>query len=144
MLLRLAVLGAASAADIDAELARDPSATGREGAARCRAALPDPAAKTAAWESMFRDDSLSNYLFTATAQGFWHPEQLDLLRDFVPRFWPDAAGLNAFPVTAIDPDKAAAGRKALTDPSLTPALHRILADRLDDLERALRIRNSFA
>jgi aminopeptidase N len=158
LLLRLTVLGAAGPADIDAELARDPSATGREGAARCRAALPDPDAKAAAWESMFRDDSLSNYLFTATAQGFWHPEQLSLVRDFVPRFWADAAALAirrgpalaeaigraAFPGVAVDPETLAAGRKALTDPALTPASHRMLIDRLDDLDRALRIRNTYA
>ena len=52
---RLAVLGAAGPADIDAELARDSSATGQEGAARCRAALPDPDAKRAAWDALFGD-----------------------------------------------------------------------------------------
>jgi aminopeptidase N len=157
MLLRLTVLGAAGAADIDAELERDPSAKGRESAARCRAALPDPDAKTAAWESLYRDDTLSNYLFTATAQGFWHPEQHELVRDFVPRYWSDAAALAArrgpaiaetagsfaFPHTAVDAETLAAGHKALTDPVLTPALHRALADRLDELERSLRVRSVF-
>ena len=65
---------------------RDPSATGLEGAARCRAALPDPEAKRAAWEAMFATDDLSNYLFTATAQGFWQPEQTDLVREYVTRY----------------------------------------------------------
>ncbi|WP_405580301.1 aminopeptidase N [Streptomyces sp. NBC_01190] len=157
LLLRLTVLGAADAAEIDAERERDPSAKGLEGAVRCRAALPDAAAKAAAWQSMFHDDSLSNYLFTATAQGFWHPEQSDLVRAFVPRFWPDAAALAArrgaalaeaagrfaFPATAVDAETLAEGRKALTDPSLTPALHRYLADQLDDLERSLRVLAAF-
>ena len=80
---RLAVLGAIDDAVIDTELVQDPSATGQEGAARCRAALPDPAAKRAAWEAMFTTDDLSNYLFTATAQGFWQPEQTDLVRQYV-------------------------------------------------------------
>ncbi|WP_399128097.1 aminopeptidase N [Actinacidiphila sp. ITFR-21] len=157
MLLRLAVLGAAGPADIDAELVRDPSASGLEGAARCRAALPDPDAKAAAWEALFRDDSLSNYLFTATAQGFWHPEQQAQLQDFVPRYWADAAALAArrgpaiaeaagrpaFPHTAVDAETLARGRKALTDPALTSTLHRALIDRLDELERSLRVRAAF-
>ncbi len=69
VLARLAVLGATDEPAIAAELERDPSATGQEGAARCRAALPDPEAKRTAWEAMFTTDDLSNYLFTATAQG---------------------------------------------------------------------------
>ncbi|MBY8876633.1 aminopeptidase N [Actinacidiphila acidipaludis] len=154
LLLRLCVLGAAGAAEIDAELARDTSAKGLEGAARCRAALPEAAAKEAAWASMFHDDALSNYLFTATAQGFWHPEQRDLLAPYAERYFPDAtalaarrgpaiaeaAGRYAFPFTAIDPATLASGRAALTDPELTPALHRALTDRLDDLTRTLRLR----
>jgi aminopeptidase N len=156
LLLRLVVLGAAGPEDIDAELAGDPSAKGREGAARCRAALPDAAAKEAAWQAMFHDDSLSNYLFIATAQGFWQPEQLGLVRDFVPRFYPDAVplaarrgaaiaealGRHGFPAVVVDPEHLALGRKALTDPALTPALHRAMTDQLDDLARALRVRSS--
>ncbi len=56
VLARLAVLGATDEAAIAAELERDPSATGQEGAARCRAALPDPEAKARAWEAMFGSD----------------------------------------------------------------------------------------
>jgi aminopeptidase N len=154
VLLRLAVLGGVGAEDVDAELERDPSGTGQEGAARCRAALPDAGAKAAAWESMFHDDGLSNYLLAATAQGFWHPEQEGLLGEFVPRFYADAVvvaarrgpaiadviGRHAFPTSVVTEESLRLGRAALTDPDLTPALHRGLADRLDDLARALRIR----
>ncbi len=157
ILSRLAVLGATDQAAIDAELARDPSATGEEGAARCRAALPDPEAKRAAWDALFHpDDRLSNYLFTATAQGFWQPEQADLVADYVPRYFTDAITVSArrgpaiatavghygFPVHAAHPDTLALGRAALDDPATTPALRRRLADQLDDLARALRVRAS--
>ncbi|MFJ5614455.1 aminopeptidase N [Streptomyces sp. NPDC093221] len=156
-LLRLAVLGHATAADIDAELARDPSGTGREGAARCRAALPDEAAKEAAWASMFHDDTLSNYLFAATAQGFWHPEQDALLSPFVPRFYPDAIAVTGrrgaaiaeaisrygFPSEVVTESALELGRTALSDPTLIPALRRALTDRLDDLSRAARIRSTW-
>ncbi|WP_177204350.1 ERAP1-like C-terminal domain-containing protein, partial [Streptomyces sp. CC53] len=107
ILKRLAVLGAVDDTHITAELDRDPSATGLEGAARCRAALPTPEAKATAWERMFHEDTLSNYLFTATAQGFWQPEQLDLLQPYVTRYYPEATALAARRGPAI---AAAAGR----------------------------------
>ncbi|PCG82202.1 aminopeptidase N [Streptomyces sp. WZ.A104] len=158
ILTRLAVLGATDEAAIAAALAADPSATGREGAARCRAALPTPEAKATAWDALFTDDTLSNYLFTATAQGFWQPGQEDLLTAYVPRFYPDAialaarrgpaiaeaAGRHAFPAYAVDPDSLATGTRALEDPDLTPALRRKLVDQLDDLRRALAVRTSTA
>ncbi|MFJ2562375.1 aminopeptidase N [Streptomyces sp. NPDC088770] len=156
---RLAVLGAVDEAAIAGELDRDPSATGQEGAARCRAALPDPEAKRAAWESMFATDErtdLSNYLFTATAKGFWQPEQADLVRDYVARFYQDAvalaerrgpaiaeaAGRWAFPVHAIDAGHLRLGETCLHEGDPTPALRRKLIDQLDDLTRALRVREA--
>ncbi|MFE2887566.1 aminopeptidase N [Streptomyces sp. NPDC059272] len=156
VLARLAVLGATDEPAIAAELERDPSATGQEGAARCRAALPDPEAKRTAWEAMFTNDDLSNYLFTATAQGFWQPEQADLVREYVTRFYPDAvalatrrgpaiadaAGRWAFPAHAVDPETLRLGEECLRDADLIPSLRRKLADQLDDLERALRVRGS--
>ncbi|MEW2314806.1 aminopeptidase N [Streptomyces bauhiniae] len=151
---RLAVLGATDEAAIAAELERDPSANGQEGAARCRAALPDPEAKRRAWESMFATDDLSNYLFKATAQGFWQPEQADLVREYVPRYYDEAvavsarrgpaiataAGAWAFPHHAVDAENLALGEACLRDADPVPALRRKLADELDDLARALRVR----
>ncbi|MGX1031143.1 aminopeptidase N [Streptomyces sp. SAI-097] len=156
ILTRLAVLGAVDEDAIAAELAIDPSATGQEGAARCRAALPDAEAKARAWEAMFASDDLSNYLFTATAQGFWQPEQSDLVREYVPRYYPeavalaarrgpaiaDAAGRWAFPAHAVDADTLRLGQECLADADPIPALRRKLADQLDDLTRALRVREA--
>ncbi|MFD8125183.1 aminopeptidase N [Streptomyces albidoflavus] len=152
---RLAVLGAVDEAAIDAELTADPSATGQEGAARCRAALPDLDAKRRAWEAMFEDDTLSTYLFTATAQGFWQPEQTALVRPYIHRYYREAPGLArrrgaalataagaaAFPAYAVDDEALTLGRAALAQDGLVPALRRRLADQLDDLARALRVRD---
>ncbi|MFE4059242.1 aminopeptidase N [Streptomyces sp. NPDC059096] len=154
ILTRLAVLGAVDTATIDAELARDPSATGQEGAAHCHAALPDPQAKARAWSRLFDTDDLSNYLFTATAKGFWQPEQTDLVREYVPRFYPqaialadrrgpaiaDAAGRYAFPAYAVDEESLRLGLSHLDGTEMIPSLRRKLVDQLDDLGRALRIR----
>ncbi|MFC5800535.1 aminopeptidase N [Streptomyces formicae] len=154
ILARLAALGATDEAGIAAELDRDRSANGQEGAARCRAALPTAEAKAAAWSRLFDTDDLSNYLFAATAQGFWQPEQTDLVREYVPRFYPaavaladrrgpaiaEAAGRNAFPVHAVDPEALSLGEHCLRDTEMIPALRRKLADQLDDLRRALSVR----
>ncbi|MBD0710548.1 MULTISPECIES: aminopeptidase N [unclassified Streptomyces] len=156
ILARLAVLGATDEPAIAAELERDPSATGQEGAARCRAALPTPEAKAAAWTALFGSDDLSNYLFNATAQGFWQPEQADLVRAYVPRFYSDAialadrrgpamaeaAGRFAFPAHAVDQEALTLGERHLATSPMTPALHRKLVDQLDDLRRALKARTA--
>jgi aminopeptidase N len=154
LLLRLSVLGAVGGAEIDAALAADPSASGEEGAARCRAALPDAGAKEAAWEAMFASDALSNYLLRATAQGFWQPEQLGLLDGFVERFFEDAVPVAArrgaavgvivgrfgFPRTVVDESVLRRGAECVGKDGVTPALRRELVDQLDDLGRALRVR----
>ncbi|WP_416967231.1 aminopeptidase N [Streptomyces sp. 4F14] len=154
ILARLAVLGATDETAIAGELERDPSATGEEGAARCRAALPDADAKERAWAAMFSSDDLSNYLLTATAQGFWQPEQADLLRPYVARFYTDAVpvaerrgpaiaqavGRWAFPAYAVDTENLRLGETCLAEGDPTPALRRKLADQLDDLGRVLKAR----
>ncbi|MBC9712088.1 aminopeptidase N [Streptomyces sp. TRM66268-LWL] len=155
LLTRLAVLGAIDDDVIEAELLHDPSASGQEGAARCRAALPDPAAKEAAWEAMFGGgDTLSNYLFVATAQGFWQPEQLDLVRPYVTRFFTDAVatakrrgpaladgiGRHAVPIAVVEPATLELGERCLAEAEVPPPLRRRLADHMDDLARALRVR----
>ncbi|MEV0965098.1 aminopeptidase N [Streptomyces sp. NPDC049910] len=153
---RLAALGATGDAEIAAELDRDPSATGQEGAARCRAALPTPEAKAAAWSRLFETDDLSNYLFAATAQGFWQPEQAELVRTYVPRFYPaavaladrrgpaiaEAAGRHAFPLHAVDAETLRLGEECLRDSEMIPLMRRKLVDQLDDLRRALRVRGA--
>ncbi|WP_369218454.1 ERAP1-like C-terminal domain-containing protein, partial [Streptomyces flavofungini] len=158
ILARLAVLDATDEAAIAAELERDPSATGQEGAARCRAALPDAAAKRAAWEAMFASDELSNYLLKATAQGFWQPEQADLVREYVPRYYEDAVtvaarrgpaiadvlGAWAFPAPFVDAETLRLGERCLRDADPIPALRRKFTDQLDDLARALRVREGDA
>ncbi len=161
ILARLAVLGAVDEAAIAAELDRDPSATGQEGAARCRAAAADPEAKRLAWQRMFAPGEgaeLSNYLFAATASGFWQPEQRALVQEYVPRYYPEALALAArrgpaianalvraaFPVYAIDTESLRLGEACLREGDPTPALRRGLADKLDDLARALRVRQAAA
>ncbi|GIJ09063.1 aminopeptidase N [Micromonospora andamanensis] len=158
LLGRLVVIGAAGAAEIAAEAAADPSATGAERAARCRAALPEPAAKQAAWEIIVSNTELSNRLVEATAEGFWQPEQAELTSAYVARYFADmpaAARLRtpwvadevaklAFPRHAVSQPTREAAAALLARDDLTPGLRRVVTDADDDLRRALVARTAVA
>jgi aminopeptidase N len=154
-LLQLSALGEADEAEIAAELARDPSATGCQGAARCGAALPDPAAKERAWQQLFADGALSNHLLTATAEGFWQPAAPEPTAGFVQRYFAEipAAGERGptvatvlgrvlFPSHAATSGTVRTAERCLDGSDLTAALHRALTDQLDDLRRAAQIRGA--
>jgi aminopeptidase N len=149
-LLRLTALGAAGEPEIAAELERDPSATGWQAAARCRAALADPTAKERAWQALFSEGALSNRLLTATAEGFWQPARPEPTARFVERYFaevPAAAGRGPivagalgralFPAHSATPETVRAAEKCLARDDLTPTLRRALTDQLDDLRRAV-------
>jgi aminopeptidase N len=153
ILLQLSALGAADEAEIAAELARDPSATGRQGAARCGAALPGPDAKERAWRQLFTDGALSNHLLTATAQGFWQPASPETTDGFIGRYFEEipatagrgpmvetVLGRTLFPSHAAVPGTVRAAERCLNGGELPTALRRALTDQLDDLRRAVRIR----
>ncbi|WLS48149.1 M1 family metallopeptidase [Micromonospora profundi] len=158
VLCRLVVLGAAGAAEIAAEVAADPSSAGAERAALCRAALPDAAAKQAAWEIIVRGTELSNRLLEATAEGFWQPEQAELTAAYVERYFaemPDAArgrtpwtadrvAKLAFPRYAVAQPTREAAAALLARDDLTPGLRRVITDADDDLRRALVARTAVA
>ncbi|MEU8817720.1 aminopeptidase N [Actinoplanes sp. NPDC048796] len=151
---RLAVLGAADGAVIDAEFERDRSATGEQWAARSRAARPDAEAKAAAWESIIGDTKLSNRLVEMTASGFWHAEQLDLIRPYVARYFADMpemmrvrSGMSAektagyaFPAVMVEPETRELAAGLLASDDLDPILRRVVQDADDDLRRALAAR----
>ncbi len=66
----LAANGQATLAELDAELARDTTASGRAGYATAVAARPDPAVKAAAWQEAVHGTALSNQQLSATISGF--------------------------------------------------------------------------
>ncbi|MFC0532643.1 aminopeptidase N [Phytohabitans kaempferiae] len=151
---RLVVLGAAGPKQIDAQLDADRSATGQQWAARCRAALPDAAAKERAWRIIAEDTELSNRLVEAHAEGFWQPEQAELTKSYVERYFaemPAAARLRtpwsadrvakrAFPRFAVAKSTRKAAAALLARDDIAPSLRRIVIDADDDLRRALAAR----
>ncbi|MEV7574096.1 aminopeptidase N [Pseudarthrobacter sp. NPDC089323] len=66
----LAANGQATLAELDAELARDTTASGRAGHATAVAARPDTAVKAAAWQEAVHGTALSNQQLSATINGF--------------------------------------------------------------------------
>jgi aminopeptidase N len=161
IILRLTVLGAAGRPEIEREAGLDATDTGRQSAARCRAALPDPEAKQAAWAEMFGPAAAgepSSYQLAAIADGFWQADQADLVAGYVPRYFPALADVAArrgpavarilvrhgFPHHAVAPATLRAGEECLAGAAFPASLHRLLADHLDDLRRALAVRSAAA
>jgi len=155
ILYRLAVLGLINESEIEQELTRDPSAMGQRGAARARAARPDPDAKQQAWDMTFGPQEPSNHLLMATLEGFWQPEQADLLTDYVERYFDEVVrlqrrthtiqyliGQRGFPWIAVEQATLDRAYGVLEREDLPPSVRRSLADQTDDLRRALQARRA--
>jgi aminopeptidase N len=150
LLRRLVSRGAAGEGEIEAELARDATDAGARHAATCRAAIPEPAAKEAAWQQI-TGGTIPNALFRAVLDGFADPDQPGLLKPYqhryfevVGRIWQDWSSdmaqwfvSNAYPVTdTAAVIEATDGFIASADPPA--ALRRLLIEGRDAAERALR------
>ncbi|WP_298180246.1 aminopeptidase N [Saccharomonospora sp.] len=87
LLHALVAHGRAGDTEIDAELRRDDTATGRRHAERARALRPTPEAKAEAWERAVYDDESPNAVNEAIIAGFSHPAQKHLLGDYTQRYF---------------------------------------------------------
>ncbi|MFG2006023.1 aminopeptidase N [Spirillospora sp. NPDC048911] len=153
ILHQLVALDHAGEPEITAQLERDPSSTGQEGAARCRSASPDPRAKQHAWRLLFTEGMLSPRLLAAVAQGFWEPARPETTAGYLERYFEEipavgergqmiamTLGRELFPAHAATPGTVQAAVRCLERDALAVALRRTLADQTDDLQRALRLR----
>ncbi|MDX3062829.1 aminopeptidase N [Streptomyces clavifer] len=145
--------GVADEAVVDAELARDDTASGKRHHVRCLASRPSAAVKAQAWAAVVESDKLSNALVGATISGFAQPSQRELLAPYtasyfeaVERVWDQRSiqiGMDVvkglFPGLQDDPATLAATDAWLTShPAAAPALRRLVLEARDDLARALR------
>jgi aminopeptidase N len=150
MLRRLVSRGAAGTADIDAELASDATDAGARHAAACRAAIPTPAAKQAAWEEI-TGGKLPNATFRAVLGGFTDCDHPGLLKPFerpyfelVTGIWQDwtvdmAQWFAARAYPADDsPELIAATDELIARTDPPPSLRRLLLEGREGAERALR------
>jgi len=79
--------GLATIADIDAELSRDNTLTGKLSYERCLASFPTKEAKEKAFAMTTADDNISNWSRLYTLQGMVRPLQRDLLLPFIDRYF---------------------------------------------------------
>lgn len=153
---RLAVAGAVSEADIESELALDPSTAGALAAAGARAARPDPDSKERAWSALTQPGDRSAYEQFAIAQAFFDPSQSELVAPWLPRFFPEVAATASFrsgfalellcdysyPVSLTSPELLALADAALAG-ELPPGVRRPFTDRTDAARRAVRSQHKF-
>jgi aminopeptidase N len=150
LLRRLVSRGAAGAAEIEAELARDATDAGARRAAACRAAIPTAAAKQAAWE-LITSGTLTNATFRAALGGFEDPDQPALLAPYEERYfavlpdvWRDWSSdmarwfvSVAYPMND-SPSVIAATSDFIARADPPPGLVRLLVEGRDTVRRALR------
>ncbi|MFI8995230.1 aminopeptidase N [Streptomyces sp. NPDC053542] len=149
----LASHGVADAQRIDAELARDDTASGKRHHVRCLAARPDAEVKARAWADVVESDALSNALVEATISGFDQAGQRELLAPYAPKYF-DAIGRvwdersieigmavvrGLFPALQSSQETLDAADAWLIGHADAPsALRRLVSESRDDLARALR------
>jgi len=152
LLTALVAGGAAGEPEIDAELARDDTATGRVHAAAARAAVPTPEAKAAAFKSVVEDGDLPNTVQQAVIGGFGRVHDRSLLAPYVAPYFASLVRVYAERTSEMAGQIATglypAGQPvdvvlAATDEWLNtadpePALRRLVAEGRDAVERAGR------
>ena len=158
LLTALAAGGRADDEAIAAESRRDPTAAGRQAAARAGAIIPTAEAKERVWESVVERDDLPNALQDAVVDGFTDVHDRALLVPFVDRYfdslervWRErtsemaqgiVTGLYPFALAGLA-DELGVDVLARTDewlaahPDAPPALRRLVSEDRDAVRRAL-------
>ncbi|MEI2777667.1 MAG: aminopeptidase N [Tetrasphaera sp.] len=153
LLTALAAAGVAAQDAIDAEVARDNTATGRERAALALASRPTAAAKAAAWAEGVDNPDTPNSVILALATGFTRVGDPALLAPYVGKFhdaimdvWDTrthaiAGEINGFyPAPLADQPLLDATNGWLNShPDAPPALRRVVSENRDAVARALRV-----
>ena len=152
LLRRLVATGLRGDDAIDAELARDRTASGERQAAAVRAARPTAEAKAAAWAAVVDSDALPNALQTSTIAGFMEPDHRELVRPFVDRYF-DSVGrvwaertaemaanivIGLYPAILVEQSVVDRTSDYLARQNPPAALARLLAEGSDGVGRALR------
>jgi aminopeptidase N len=154
LLQRLAAVGRAGDAHIDAELTRDDTNAGQRHAAACRASIPDAEHKAAAWQALTESGGLGIEEVVAIGFGFNQVEHADVLAGFTERYFAELPGVWArhdgllrvvlgkllFPYPAASPELLERVDAFLATPDLDPALARVVIEGRDTVDKALRSR----
>ncbi|WP_104118575.1 aminopeptidase N [Arthrobacter sp. B1805] len=153
LLTSLVAGGRYGQSEIDAELARDTTATGQLAAAGARAAVPTPEAKEAAWSALVDSADLPNSTQRSMIAGFSRVHERTLLEPFVEKYFASIQDVWAtrtheiaqqiivglYPsllTTQATLDRTDAFLAELGEAS--PSLRRLVLESRDGIERALR------
>nr|WP_205830752.1 aminopeptidase N [Microbispora sp. CL1-1] len=145
--------GVLGAAEIDAELARDATATGERSAATSRASIPTPEAKAETWATIV-GGKLSGALLRATILGFMDPQHPELLEPYADRYFEEVGriwsewtsdmaqnfAIGCYPALLIRPETVARTQEYISTTQPPHALRRLLLEGADGVSRALRAR----
>jgi aminopeptidase N len=155
----LAAHGQATAEELDAELARDTTASGRAGRATALAARPDADVKAGAWKDAVHGTELSNQLLTATITGFttappvllepyaepyfeclrdvWEDRSIEIATRIVRGLYPSAQDLPAGTLPEHHPVVRRTDTWLAANADAPRALRRIIVEQRSHLLRAL-------
>ncbi|WP_018351320.1 aminopeptidase N [Longispora albida] len=150
----LTAQGKAGQAEIDAQLATDPTATGKQEALLAQALIPTAEAKAAAWERITGEGDLTNMQARYLLLGFQHPSQVELTKPYVAAFFDKATpvwelrdgdigqmyAVWGFPKLQVSEDTIAATDAWLAQDSHPAPLRRLIAEGRDDVLRAIKAR----
>ncbi|GGR49314.1 aminopeptidase N [Nocardioides luteus] len=147
----LAASGTYGEAEIDAELERDNTISGKEKAAAARASQPTAEAKAAAWDSVVVRTDVANETARSIVLNFQRSGQDDVLAPYVDRYFEAADTLwehlgthrastvleFIFPKPAASPELLEKADKWLATSPAEPAAKRYVREGRDEVARAL-------
>ncbi|MER7168325.1 aminopeptidase N [Micromonospora sp. NPDC000207] len=146
--------GAAGAAEIEAELARDRTASGEREAAYAHALVPTPENKAAVWAQLTGAQALPNWRNRALLQGFAHPAQVELVAPYRERYFATVGQVwasrdsepaqeftqLAYPAYLVEEETVTATDAWLAGEGHPAPLRRLVAEGRDGVLRALQAR----
>jgi aminopeptidase N len=155
LLQALADRGAATAQEIEDELARDRTASGEREAATAHALLPTADNKARVWAQLTGDQDLPNWLNRSLLQGFQSVTQVELTAPYAEKFF-DLVGqvwarsdsepaqefvMLAYPAYQVSDDTVTLTDAWLARDGHPQSLRRLVAEGRDGVVRALRARD---
>ncbi|WP_428963969.1 aminopeptidase N [Micromonospora fluostatini] len=146
--------GAAGAAEIEAELARDRTASGEREAAYAHALVPTAENKAAVWAQLTGPEALPNWRNRALLQGLSHPAQVELTAPYRERYFAAVGQVwasrdsepaqefaqLAYPTYLVEEETVAATDAWLAGEGHPAPLRRLVAEGRDGVLRALKAR----
>ncbi|MFF5175128.1 aminopeptidase N [Micromonospora sp. NPDC000089] len=154
ILQSLVANGAAGAAEVEAELAGDRTASGEREAAYARALVPTAENKAAVWAELTGPQALPNWRNRALLQGLTHPAQVELTAPYREQYFGTVSQVwaqrdsepaqefvqLAYPAYLVEQETVAATDAWLAGGGQPASLRRLVAEGRDGVVRALKAR----